>query len=155
MFIHKIFKDGEEVSVIDNYNTEAINLFTTYRHSHVVSMSSRDLATHFKRATARDSTREWSMWNGVRERSHPGNAQDPEVVAMRNTLTDVTSTITTITTTMKSVRVQIQIRYILCKYLHEHYHSLTSPGAGCSVRITLSQLSKRRGSKANFNYHRC
>lgn len=32
-----------------------------------------------------------------------------------------------------------------------HYHSLTSPGAGCSVRTTLSQLSRRRGSYANFN----
>lgn len=79
-------------------------------HHHVVSMSLRDLATHPKKATARDLMREWSMWNGVLERSHPGIAQDLEVVAMRNILTDIADTITI--TTM-SILVQVQIKYIL------------------------------------------
>ena len=80
------------------------------RHHHVVSMSLRGLATHLKKATARDSRREWSMWSGVLERSHRGIAQDPEVVAMRNILTDIADTITTIT---MSILVQVQIKYIL------------------------------------------
>lgn len=50
------------------------------------------------------------MWSGVLERSHRGIAQDPEVVAMRNILTDIVDTITTIT---MSILVQVQIKYIL------------------------------------------
>jgi hypothetical protein len=70
----------------------------------------RDLATHLKMATAGDSRREWSMWNGALERILE-IARDREVVAMRNILIDVTDTITTIT--MRSILVRIQIRYIL------------------------------------------
>lgn len=94
-----------------NSNTGAINPVMVDRHHLEVGlMSLRDLVTHLKKATAR----EWSMWNDVLERSHPGIAPDPGVVVMRNVLTDIADTITTITT-MRTilVLVLVQIRYIL------------------------------------------
>lgn len=97
-------------------------------------------------------------------------AQAPGVAARKNAFPVATMKATMKVTTMKVTTmkvsvgstaadlVQIQIKWsrsmawVLWTFCNGNfYHSLTSPGAGCSVRTTLSQLSNRRGSKASFN----
>ncbi|KAJ5632202.1 hypothetical protein N7490_008541 [Penicillium lividum] len=79
-----------------------------HHHHRVDLMGMRGLAIH-RKVTA-NSMREWSMWNDVLERIHPEIAQDPEVEAMKNILTDADTI--TITTMSILVWFRVQIRYI-------------------------------------------
>lgn len=102
-----------------------------------------------KRATE-DAVEASSMWSV--------DLDNPVALALAVAAVAALVIVTTVTTTsvvarvrdlIKSLSFSIYVAFVsmpINVIFNVNYHSLTSPGAGCSIRTTLSQLSKRSGS---------